>query len=250
MCCASVTTTLKSRMTLNALCPLSVLSYTESTTIKAGNMTLPCWGSKAQLATVWHSILTRILCACLRWVTSGRRGLLLVSSQAGVLQVNSQFGPWHVSHYSEGRKWQKQEFFNSCFLNPNSFLVVFASGTFLLTVGSYFKLRHQSPWWKFGAQPIWLPHLCPYVDVMTFFCLLRWWSWCNNSSVLKENLNHQICLCHQYYFLCRKQSNLASCVLNLSWSRAGVFTTGRMVESIHNNTILMNITSLKKWHET
>lgn len=78
MCCASVTTTLRSRMTLNALCPLSTLSYTESTTIRAGSMTLPWWGSKAQPATVWHSILTQILCACLRWVTSGRRGLLPV----------------------------------------------------------------------------------------------------------------------------------------------------------------------------
>lgn len=88
MCCAWVTTTLRNRMTLNVPCPLNELLSTESTTVRAGSMTSPCCGSKAQRATVWRSTLTLVQCVCQSKATSGRRDLLPVWSLAGASQVH------------------------------------------------------------------------------------------------------------------------------------------------------------------
>lgn len=96
MCYAWVTTTLRSRMTLNAPCPLNASSYTESTTVRAGNTILPWCGSKAQRATVCHSTLTLVQCAYQRQETSGRRGLLPAWSLAGASQVNLLLGASHL----------------------------------------------------------------------------------------------------------------------------------------------------------
>lgn len=95
MCYVWVTTTLRSRMTLNAPCPLNASLHTESTTVRAGNMILPWCGSKGQRETVCHSTLTLVQCAYQREETSGKKGLLSVLSLAGASQVNLLLGEAH-----------------------------------------------------------------------------------------------------------------------------------------------------------
>lgn len=86
-CCVLETTTLGSRMTLNAPCLLNASSFTGSTTVRVGSTTLHCWGSKALRETVWRSTHTLVQCVCPRQETGGRKDLLPVSSQAGASQV-------------------------------------------------------------------------------------------------------------------------------------------------------------------
>lgn len=88
MCCAWVTTTLRSRTTLSVPCPPNALLSTESTTVRGGSTTSLCCDSKAQRATVWHSTLTLVQYVCQSQATSGRRGLLPVWSLAGASQVH------------------------------------------------------------------------------------------------------------------------------------------------------------------
>lgn len=116
-CCAWGTTTLRSRMTLNAPCPLNASLSTESTTLRAGSTTSHWCGSKAQRATVWHSTLILVRCVCQSQVTSGRRGLLPVWSLAGASQVTWLLRPLQVEHCPQRDKMTWEPLFPSVFLS-------------------------------------------------------------------------------------------------------------------------------------